>query len=384
MAKMKLGELIVDFESNPRGKKDPSAILEYADAIRDYEESGVGFAKAWGQRIEVTKDKIVTQGSHTVLALREVGEHFDDDTEIEVFYAKIDGKVAEGKDDAKWCAAQANKKGIDFTPENKSTAINFLLDQMHPFNDKDMKSMGIDKELHKRDFITERPLAVMVGCSRTQVNRVRDEWHVKNGYKIEETKEDEKGAEDGEKKADGGKELTKEERLEKKLQEAKEKGKKPKAKKPKDHHPNLDEDIDDLNSFDASEKGDDKEVNPMDSDTVTEATDAPEPNVSEDDIDPGLDEGDDDLDLDEDMREKHLTQFDDRLSEMLEKDPDMNIFSDIEVLIVGKDSQDKGVLRDHLKDYSSEEVEMAISFLKWAVHSVCNELAGEIPEDDEE
>ena len=383
MAKVKLGELSVNFEVNPRGKKDNNAILEYASAIKEYEESGVGFEKAWGQRIEVTKDKIVTQGSHTVLALREVGEYFDDDDEIEVFYAKIDGKVAEGKDDAKWCAAQANKKGIDFTAENKSTAINFLLDQMHPFNDKDMKSMGIEKEESKRDFITERPLAVMVGCSRTQVNRVRDEWHVKNGYKIEEAKKDEKGSEAGEEKVDEGKKLTKEERLEKKLQEAEEKGKKPKAKKPKDHKPNLDEDIDDLNDFDASEQGDEKEVNPMDSDTVTEATDAPDPKVSADDIDPDIDEGDDDIELDEDMREIHLTQFDDRLGDILEKDPDMNIFSDIEVLIVGKDSQDKGVLAGHLEDYKSEEVAMAISFLKWAVHSVCNELAGEIPEEDE-
>ena len=178
MANVRLGVLIVDFSINPRKSKNADAVETYKDSLLEYKEKADGdpidkwFPKSWNQRIEITSDHIVTQGCHTVLGLREI---YDDDTIIPAFYMEIEGKPAKGKADAAWLACQSNKKGLAFGDIQKSEAALMMIKQMQPTQ--------YTQEEGKRPYMTDRALAVAIGCSKSTVSRVRNAWLIENGYK---------------------------------------------------------------------------------------------------------------------------------------------------------------------------------------------------------
>ena len=378
MATFKLGELIVDFEDNPRGEVNQEAVDTYAQNIEQLEESGIGFKKGWEQRIEVTKDKRVTKGSHTVLALR---KKYDENHEVEAFYAKIDGKAAEGKEDAKWLSAQSNKKGINFGDGEIENAINFMLDQMQPTEKSKVKD--------KRDYISDRSLAPMIGCSRTHVNRIRKRWLKENGF--EDVVDDRKTKpEPTEEEVNSAKEAAAKALQE--LEKEQQKAKTPKKPKTVD---DLQEEQDDLNNFDSEEE----ETNQLlTSDThPDDATD-----VLPDDPDADAPDSDgenyDDLDLDdeteddipfpdgdekdrENMRRRHKRQLEEQFDNMIAGQPNPLMFGELEVLINGRDISDKGKIRELLGDkFPAEELDPVIDFFIWLVQSIASECGYDVEE----
>ena len=354
MASVKLSELQVNFDSNPRGEVNHIAVMDYSQAIREYESQGIDFSKAWEQPIEVTKDKIVVRGSHTVLALREV---YEDDYDVEVKYIKIGDKYAEGHEDAKWLSAQSNKKGIEFGDGEVTKAIIFMLEQMQPTDKTTLEN--------KRDFIAERPFAAAIGCSRTMINRVRNKWLKDNGYSevVEDRKTGKQLSEDEVKEsAEAAKDALKEAAAEQ-SSETIAKSKKSAAKKPKKDMGALEEDIDGLDELDLDEE--EEKQHPLDKQyekgLVTK-------------VDAEEDEDLDDLDDENEDRAKHVKEFHEHMDTLVSEQVDMMLLGDVEFLISGSgDKSDLGVLRPLLKKYEPAEIEMVIDFLTNCITSASTE-----------
>lgn len=380
MAKCKLGDLQVNFEANPRAEKNSAAVLNYASAIREYQSQGVEFHKAWEQPIEVTSDKIVVRGSHTVLALREV---HDEDYEVEVRYAKINGKQAKGLEDAKWLSAQSNKKGIEFGDGEVTNALNFMLDQMNPTKDEDIEG--------KRPFLADRPLSAAVGCSRSMANKVRKKWLKKNGYAelVEErktgTEEEKKGKSEPLTEEQMAESQQAAEKILKEQEQKKEEAKRSKERKVDAEQ--LQEDIDDLNNFDSSEDGDEElqgDTHPFDrepANTVTPVDEDDEGEVVEEkdptDLDFSGEEEEEPDDEEEENserdRRRHKKQFEEHIENFIAAQPDPLLYDKIEVLIDGKDVTDQGILRPLLGDCSPEEIDIVIDLFKWIMEVMATE-----------
>ena len=359
MAKVKLGDLTVDWSVNPRGKKNNAAVKEYTQSLEEYKEIAdqdnesfdKWFSRDWEQRIECTKDKIVTKGSHTIEALRNI---YGKDDEITVTYVKIEGKPAEGVDDARWLAAQSNRKGLDFGEGEKKAAIEAMLEQMQPTKTSEVEG--------KRPFLSERPLAAAVGCSRSMVNVTRNDWLVKKGFKEKEEKKKKPTAEET---ADRAEQL---------LQEFDEKKDKKEAKPKKvETDPavlNQDaEDLDDLNDDDDAKPATD--VHPLDEEHAqkhgaeVDVTDADED--YEDDEDEDEDESSD--------REEHVDEFQDVLDNMkiAMKGHDGKLINKLDGLI-GDD--DNGILKPLLmkdSEFEDREVNILIAGLAWFVETIADE-----------
>lgn len=350
MANLKLGELVVDFEVNPRGGANSDAVDEYAAHIEEYESKGIEFGKAWEQRIEITKDKIVVKGSHTVLALR---KKYDENYEVEAFYAKIGDKQANGKDDAKWLAAQSNKKGINFGDGEVSNAIIFMLEQMQPTPKSEVEG--------KRPFISDRGLATVIGCSRTQVNRIRKKWLKDNGFSdvVEERKT--KSEDEVSETQEAANKV-----LEEEMAKKKKKSEPKKAKKLSD----LNEEIDEIESFDfdSTEEGDE------DLEGDTHPLDEHEDDIDiQDDEEPeeDLTKGDEDRDG---MRKRHENEFSENLDDFIAAQPNPLIFGEIEVFLEGVDATDKGKLREFLGDkFPPAELDPVIDYLLWGLKVAADE-----------
>ena len=362
MAKEKLGDLIVDFSINPRGEVNSKAVLEYSENMREYIEQGLEINKVWEQTIEITSDKIVVRGSHTVLALREI---YDDDHIVEVKNARIGTKIAKGMKDASWLAAQSNKKGINFGTGEVSNAIKFMLDQMQPTAEGEVED--------KRPFMNERELAAVIGCGRSQVNTVRNKWYTDNGFGELVAKRRKRKGDD--------KEKTEEDKLKENVKAAqkildKEKGKS--AAKPKKTPEGLSEEIDSLDEVDLSDNAehplDSEHVEPVDEDP--EEDEYAEQNEDDDyleDLDGEEDEEpEDEEDDDEDIREIHKNEFEEHLDNFVAAQPDMMMLNDADELLCGANND--GVIFSLAEKHSPEEVAQLSELVRWIIETVSTEV----------
>ena len=350
MAKVSLGDLQVDFDLNPRQKINNKAVLQYSDAIREIIEQDLDFHKVWEQPIEVTKDKIVVRGAHTVLALCEI---YDDDHLVEVRHVRIGDKVAEGREDAKWLSAQSNKKGINFGDGEISKAIEFMLDQMQP--------TSTSAEDGKRPFMSERPIAIAIGCGRSIVNKVRNKWYMDNGFEdlVEERKKPTPATEEELSESAKAADVL----LEKQKAKSSKKGKKDTKDKPttKKDTESLNEDIEGLDDLDLGEDTEDTEeaqlTHPMD-EAYEKAEDEEEPEDEED----------------EDVRAKTIDGIESRLDKLITMQPDPLMFGEIEVIMCGRDIVDVGIIKETLGDkFEGEDVDAVIDLFKFFIESLGDE-----------
>ena len=162
---MNIGDLVVDFGINPREKSEQT-IDEFADIMTGYKEKGYSFDESWNQPIEATEDKVVTKGSHSLLAAKEA---YGDQHQITV---KIHVGVT-GLQEAAFLSATSNIHGKAYKPGERKKAVFQVLEQTQ--NNKN----GTDPD--KKAFLSIRDIAEITGVSKGYVFELRADYRAEHG-----------------------------------------------------------------------------------------------------------------------------------------------------------------------------------------------------------
>jgi len=163
--KMRLGDLIVDWTINPRDKNDKT-IEEFAEMMEDYESKALTFDESWKQPIEITEDKIVTQGSHSLLAAKQIyGDHHEITVRVHVGVT--------GTEKAAFLSATSNVHGKPYKQGERKKAVFAVFDQT-----QNLKGGGVKG---KQPFRSIREIAAMTGISKGYVYELRADYRAENG-----------------------------------------------------------------------------------------------------------------------------------------------------------------------------------------------------------
>ena len=167
--KMNVGDLIVDWDVNPRDKSQET-IDEFADIMIDYQSKALTFDESWKQKIEATEDKIVVRGSHSLVAAKEVyGDHHQITVLIHVGVT--------GKEKAAFLSATSNVHGKPYKQGERRKAIFEVLGQTQNLK------RGIEAD--KRGFLSIREISAITGISKGYIYELRRDYRAENGLENE-------------------------------------------------------------------------------------------------------------------------------------------------------------------------------------------------------
>jgi len=162
---MNIGELVVDFNINPR-EFNSETVAEFADVMTTYKESALTFDESWNQRPECTEDKIVTKGSHSLLAALKV---YGDQHQITV---RVHVGV-KGTDKAAFLSAISNVHGKPYKTGERRKCVYQVLQQT--------RNLKNDNESGKDKYLSLREIAAITGITRGYVYELRRDFRAENG-----------------------------------------------------------------------------------------------------------------------------------------------------------------------------------------------------------
>ena len=118
--KMMIGELIIDWDINPREKSE-TMIEDYSFIMQGYKEKHQTFDESWRQSVEITQDLLVVTGSHSLMAAKRI---YGDQHEITVKIHPV-----EGLKNAKYLSAMSNVHGKPYKAGERKKCVYTILSQ---------------------------------------------------------------------------------------------------------------------------------------------------------------------------------------------------------------------------------------------------------------
>ena len=166
--KKTLGQLLVDWDINPR-KKSTSTIEEYTQAMVEYRDNAMTLNDSWNQPIEIADDEnsTIVKGCHSFIAAKSVyGMHHEVNVTI---HTGLKDRV-----EMKYMAAMSNIHGKPYDTEGAKKAVEEILSQT-----QNLKT-GVEKG--KRQYCSIRKLVTYTGIPKSTVWRIRDFWRSENNF----------------------------------------------------------------------------------------------------------------------------------------------------------------------------------------------------------